>query len=599
MFFRLKPSGPRTYLQIVENRRADGAHRQHVLATLGRADDLAASGGLAALLASGARLCDQVMLLSALTKDAEGLRLSTRRIGGPLLSGRLWEETGCQGVIEDLLAGRGFAFEVERAIFASVPHRLFVSGSDRACERWLEDYIVVGTDGLALHHLYRAMAWLGEELDAADGGQAHATPFAPRCVKDQIEEALFERRRDLFSELSVVFLDTTSLRFEGAGGESLGQRGHSKDHRPDLMQLVLCVVIDAAGRPICTEIMPGNTADVRVLLPTVDRLRHRFAIGRVCVVADRGMISAATLEGLEQRGLEYILGARERTDRLVRAVVLADEGAFTPLLVERANGAGWRHASNQLFAKEVRHAGRRYIVCRNEAEAEKDRSDRQTIIAGLEQQLRRGDKAPIGFGACSEPAYRRYLRRVATPGPQGGKGKPGPAFEIDAGKLAEEARYDGIFVLRTNARITPLQAMLRYRELLEVETLFRKTKSVLRTRPIYHASDAAIRGHVFCSFLALVLQKELFERCRAAGFTPEWDDVLRDLDRLQQAEVTQGGKTWSVRTDVGATASALLRACGIAIPPRIQGIPPPAPAAASPPLAPKRRGRPRRGATRP
>ena len=154
-------------------------------------------------------------------------------------------------------------------------------------------------------------------------------------------------------------------------------------------------------------------------------------------------------------------------------------------------------------------------------------------------------------------------------------------------------------MLRTNARISPLQAVLRYRDLLRVEDLFRTAKALMRTRPIYHSSDAAIRGHVFCSFLALVLQKELYERCRAAGLTPEWDDVLRDLDRLQQAEVSQGGKTWKVRTDVGATASALLRACGIAIPPRIQGIPPPAPAAASPPPAPKRRGRPRRGATRP
>ena len=330
MFFRLKPSGPRTYLQIVENRREDGAHRRHVIATPGRADELAASGALASLLASGARLCDQVMLLSALERDAEGPRLSTRRIGGPLLFGRLWEQTGCGAVIKDLLAGRGFEFDVERAIFATVLHRLFVSGSDRACDKWMEDYAVPGTDGLALHGLYRAMAWLGEELDAAEGGQAHATSFAPRCVKDRVEEALFERRRDLFSELSVVFMDTTSLRFEGAGGETLGQRGHSKDHRPDLMQLILCVVIDAEGRPICTEIMPGNTADVRILIPTVDRLRHRFAIGRVCIVADRGMISAAIIEGLEQRGLEYILGARERSDRLVREVVLADDRAFTP-----------------------------------------------------------------------------------------------------------------------------------------------------------------------------------------------------------------------------------------------------------------------------
>ena len=560
MFFRLKPSGPRTYPQIVENRREDGVHRQHVIATIGRADDLAASGGLAALLASGARLCDQVMLLSALAADADGPRLSTRRVGGPLLFGRLWEETGCRAVIEGLLAGRGFEFGVERAIFATVLHRLFASGSDRACDKWIEDYAVPGVDGLALHHLYRAMAWLGEELDALYGGQAHATPFAPRCVKDQIEEALFARRRDLFSELSVVFMDTTSLSFEGAGGETLGQRGYSKDHRPDLMQLILCVVIDSEGRPVCTEIMPGNTADVSVLLPTIDRLRHRFAIGRVCVVADRGMISAATIEGLEERGLEYILGARERTDRMVRDVVLADDGPFTPLLIERANGA-----ETQLFAKEVRHAGQRYIVCRNEAEAEKDRADRQAIIAGLEQQLQRGDKALIG-----NSAYRRYLRRAAAPDAKGGKSKPGPAFEIDAGKLAEEARHDGIFVLRTNARVTPLQAMLGYRELLAVETLFRKAKGVLRTRPIYHASDAAIRGHVFCSFLALVLQKELYECCKAAGFTPEWGDVLRDLDRLQEVLLAKNGQQIRLRTPATGAVGPLFKAVGIALPPNIR-----------------------------
>ena len=149
------------------------------------------------------------------------------------------------------------------------------------------------------------------------------------------------------------------------------------------------------------------------------------------------MISEATLKGLDERGLEYVLGARGRTDRLVRDTVLADERVFTPLLVERANGAGWRHASNQLFAKEVRLEGRRYIVCRNEAEAERDRTDRQAIIAGLEQQLRKGDKSLIG-----NTAYRRYLRRTGQ-----AAGATGSAFEIDPGKLAEEAKYDGIFVL--------------------------------------------------------------------------------------------------------------------------------------------------------
>jgi hypothetical protein len=587
MFFRIKTSGPRAYLQIVENHREDGAHRQHVIATLGRVDELEAAGGLATLLASGARLCQQVMLLSALADDADGPRLSTRRIGAPTLFGRLWDETGCRAVIESLLAGRSFEFAVERAVFVTVLHRLMVSGSDRACDKWVEDYDIPGISGLALHHLYRAMAWLGEELPADQ--QAGATPFAPRCVKDLIEEALFSRRHDLFSELSVVFMDTTSLSFEGTGGETLGARGYSKDHRPDLMQMILCVVIDAEGTPVCSEMWPGNTADVSVLIPVIDRLRSRFAIGRVCVVADRGMISEAIITGLEERGLEYVLGVRERTDRIVRDLVLDDPRGFAPLLIERTNGA-----ETQLFAKEVRRAGRRYIVCRNEAEAEKDRADRQAIVSGLEQQLQKGDKALIG-----NSAWRRYLRRVRQ---KEGQDEAGAAFEIDPGKLAEEAKYDGIFVLRTNTdgRITALQAMLRYRDLLQVEQLFHSAKALMRTRPIYHSSDAAIRGHVFCSFLALVLRKELDARCRKAGIKPEWGDVLRDLDRLQQGEVAQGDKTWRVRTEAGAIASALLRACGIAVPPRIQGIPPPPGAAAavgsSPP---RRRGRPRRGATRP
>jgi transposase len=558
MFVVEKVARGHRYLYLVESVREDGRVRQRIIQPLGRKDLLAASGDLERLLESIARHSERAVILSEMAAGS----IACLRIGGPLLFGRLWEQTGCRAVIEALLAGRGFEFDVERAVFATVLHRLLVSGSDRACEKWMTGYAVAGVDGLALHHLYRAMAWLGEELDAADGGQQHATPFAPRCVKDQVEETLFERRRDLFSELSVVFLDTTSLRFEGAGGETLGRRGHSKDHRPDLMQMVLCAVLDAEGRPICTEIMPGNTADVRVLLPVVDRLRGRFAIGRVCIVADRGMISAATLAGLEQRSLEYILGARERTDRLVREVVLADQRAFTPLLVERANGA-----ETQLFAKEVRHEGRRYIVCRNEAEAEKDRADRQAIVAALEAQLRRGDKALVG-----NSAYRRYLRRAGGGTKDGAAGgKPDPAFEIDAGKLAEEAQYDGVFVLRTNARITPLQAMLRYRELLRVEDLFRRAKSVLRTRPIFHSSDAAIRGHVFCSFLALVLQDELLRRCRAAGLAAvEWADLIRDLDRLQEATVEKDGKRITTRTHVEGQVGRVFQAAGVALPPNLR-----------------------------
>jgi hypothetical protein len=576
MFFRLKKSGERAYVQIVENKRIDGAVRQSVIATLGRADELDASGALASLLASGAKLTDQVLLINALDEDADGaLSASAKRIGGPLLFGKIWERLGIGDVLGDLLKERAFEFAVERAVFVATLHRIFVSGSDRDCSAWMEDYDIAGSDGLDLHHFYRAMAWLGEEMEEKSEGA-----LAPRCVKDVIEEKLFDKRRDLFADLSAVFMDTTSLSFYGEGGETLGEHGYSKDYRPDLKQMILALIVDGNGRPICTEMWPGNTADVTTLLPVIDRLRQRFSIGRVCVVADRGMISAATIAGLEARKLEYILGARERSDAIVRKIVLENDAPFVPLLLERKTG------ETQLFVKQLTIEGKRYIVCRNEAEAEKDRKDREAIVAALDTQLKKGDKALIG-----NSAYRRYLRKSA-----GTKDKGDRAFEIDAGKLAEEARFDGIFVLRTNANVTPLQAVLRYRDLLQVENLFLRTKAIMRTRPIFHSSDAAIRGHVFCSFLALAMQKYLDDLSREAGVAPEWKVLLRDLDRLQQVRLQYRGADWLVRTDAAPTITALFRQAHVALPPRARQTAPPKPTA-SRKSTPKRRGRPRRSAT--
>jgi len=155
-------------------------------------------------------------------------------------------------------------------VFITVLHRLFAPGSDRQAERWKEDYRIEGNECIDLHHFYRAMGWLGQPLPASQ--QDDATPFVPRCTKDLVEEKLFARRRDPFTSLDLVFFDTTSIYFEGEGGDSIGQYGHSKDHRPDLKQMVVGVVLDHNGNPICSEMWPGNTADVTTLVPIIKRL---------------------------------------------------------------------------------------------------------------------------------------------------------------------------------------------------------------------------------------------------------------------------------------------------------------------------------------
>ena len=218
MFFRHKKSGERTYLQIVENRWQEGGSKQRVICTLGRLDELEASGQLERLISSGAKYSESMMVIDAHSRG-EAPVIAVRRIGPGLIFGRLWRETGIREVIEGFCAGRKFEFPVERAVFVTVLNRLFAAGSDRFCSKWVADYGISGADELDLHHLYRAMSWLGEELPEAQ--QAGRT-LSPRCIKDLIEEKLFFRSRDLFSSLDLVFFDTTSIYFEGEGGRDTG-----------------------------------------------------------------------------------------------------------------------------------------------------------------------------------------------------------------------------------------------------------------------------------------------------------------------------------------------------------------------------------------
>src|SRR5208283_436501 len=216
-------------------------------------------------------------------------------------------------------------------------------------------------------------------------------------------------------------------------------------------------------------------------------------------------------------------------------------------------------------AKAVKLAGRRYIpgskspgTCRNLDQMKKDAADRATVVAALERQLKKGDKSLVG-----NKGYRRFLAN-----PQGG------GFSIDRAKVDDDAKFDGVFVLQTNAHLSALEAMLVYKQLWTVERTFRTTKSLLETRPIYHKLDETIRGHVACSFLALVLKKELEDRLAAAGngACASWPDVIADLASLTETEVEQDGKRFLLRSAPRPAASLALSALGVALPPTLRVI---------------------------
>jgi hypothetical protein len=346
-------------------------------------------------------------------------------------------------VIQGLLKGRKFEFDVERAIFLTVLHRLFVSGSDRFCEKWRRGYGIQGVEGLSLHHLYRAMSFLGEEIEDQRG----ATSFTARRTKDLIEEGMFFERRDLVTALDLVFFDTTSIYFEGQGGEGLGAKGHSEDHRPDRNQMVVGVALDNRGKPVCCEMWPGNTTDVKSLIPVTDRIRSRFGVGRFCVVADRGMISADTLRELQDpaRNIRYILGARMRKVTEIKREVLSHPGRYREVRPE----SRVQKDPSPLRVKEVVLEGKRYIVCLNPRQAREDAQDRQAIVASLRDKLKSNPKGLIG-----NKGYRRYLKMDKE------------SVRIDQDKIEYESRFDGKWVLTTNtdlsARLWGLRSRPRF-----------------------------------------------------------------------------------------------------------------------------------------
>ena len=538
MFFRAKKvrSGDQVYeyLQLVTSERVDGRVRQRVLASLGRLDKLRAEGAIDRLADSLGRFTETVTVLDAL-RDGAVVVESCPEWGASLVFDRIWKNVGLADELNKLARNRGFGFDVERTCFAIALQRLVGprAGSDRAGARWLPDIRIEGlNDGAQpvepqLQHFYRSVAFLAEH-------------------KETIETALYCRGRDLFNRpVDVALFDTTSLYFEGEGPEELAARGHSKDGKPQCKQVVLGVVMSSDGRPLCTELWPGNTADAKTVVPVLDALKRRFAIRHVVVVTDRGMVSKANLEAISEAGYDYIVGCKLRSDKTVRDQVLARAGRYHEV---RPN----------LRVKQVNVDGVRYIVCHNPAEQERDRHKREAIIATLRDKIvGRTPKKLI-----SNRGYRRFV-----------KVEPGAGMQIDEDKLTRDARYDGKYVLRTTTDWDAADVALAYKSLWAVERLFRDFKGPLRTRPIYHRNADMVRGHVVGCFLGLYLAVELRKALDGLGDKAaevEWDALLGDLSALKAITLVLKGRRYLVRNELRGDDWLGFRAAGLKVPTRVQ-----------------------------
>jgi hypothetical protein len=521
MFIRVKRSVQNgvtyEYLQIAESYRINGKPRQRVLATLGRKSDVQTFANVDSLIRSLGNFSEKYRVIENVRSRNIAAR-SSKAWGPALIFRRLWEEQGMPEILGSLAKGRKFGFDVERVAFALALQRLCAPGSDLQGSGWLQMVEGEGFSSIALQHLYRTNAFLAE-------------------MREELEKALFARDRDLFTQtLDLVFLDTTSVFVYRPEESEWRKRGFSRDRRADLPQLVLAVAVDRKGWPVSWEVFPGNTADPAALKAMVGKMRRRFHIGRIVVVADRGMMSEKTVELLVSGDppMDFILGCRMRKQKEVSEEVLARAGRYQEI------------AAN-LKVKDVRVGEERYIVCLNEEEARKDEAAREAILERLHEKLSKGNTKSL----LSNRGYARYLKMSKE------------AVKINEEAVRSEARFDGKYVLRTNTNLETAEVARTYKSLWRVERTFRETKNTLEVRPIFHQNDETTIGHIVAGFLALRLEVDLQRRMEEKKISAPWENLMRDLTQVQAVRVELDGKSYILRTDLQGTAHAGFQAAGI------------------------------------
>ncbi|MGP0048970.1 MAG: IS1634 family transposase [Solirubrobacteraceae bacterium] len=554
------------YLALAQNERdpVTGVPRARIIHRFGRADQVDREA-LGRLVRSISRFLDPAEAVAA-TASGEVRIIESRTMGSAWVADRLWERLEIGKVIINSAAGRRFEAErVERAIFAMVSNRLSVRPLSKlaGCSWVAERAFIEGLAEVSDDECYRAMDFLHAALP-------------------ELQERVFFTVANLLDlEVDLLFFDTSSTYWEtdrlpdelqdedddddsaepGQDDPLLVESGrrryskHSKDHRPDLPQVVVGMAVTRTGIPVRVWTFPGNTSDQVIIRKVKDDLRG-WNLSRVIWVLDRGFSSERNRRYLQRGGGHYIVGEKLRSDSKEANAALARQGRYHTV-------------EGNLRVKQVRiddGTNRdRFVICHNPERAERDRTVREQILDRLRQEIHHADglqpsKRAELYGALStRPAYKRFLRRTPT-------GK----LRIDRAAVAREHKLDGKFLLRTSDEsLTPTDLADGYKALYEVERGWRDLKHTIDMRPAYHRREDRIQAHVQLCWLALLLM-----RVAETETDQTWRNLRNELDRMHLVTLATTEGTVSQRTELTASQRRVLTALKLPEPPRFYDFTP-------------------------
>jgi hypothetical protein len=534
------------YLQLAHNEwDAKAGHSVvRVLHSFGR-EDLIDRSAIERLIGSLERWLDPGAPPRPAAGTGPGLRfVESRPIGGAWALDGLWRALKIDRTLERLLEGRRLDPRAERVLFAMVANRALEPLSKLACSKWVSERGWI--DGLAEldeDACYRAMDWLLE-------------------VEDELAEQVYFETADLLNlEVDLLFFDTTSTYFEretpeqptvSEDGELLAPAfrvyGHSKDHRPDLPQVVIGMAVTRTGIPIRVWCWPGNSSDQELIRQVKDDLRA-WKLSRVVWVGDRGFQSEENRRYLQRAGGHYIFGEKLRGNDKEANTALGRQGRYHEI------------AENLRVKEVIIDDGTmrdRFVICHNPEEARRDQAVREQLLAQLTDAIASSDALTPEerhklYGRLStKRGLKRFIRTTKT-----------GLLRIDRGAVTAEAHLDGKFLLRTSDPTLSVEDIaLGYKQLLEIERAWRDMKSTLDLRPVHHRKEDRIRAHVLLCWLALLLIRT------AETHTSEtWRNLRDELKRLHLGTFAGPAGTSRQRTELTSYQQQILRQLGIEAPP--------------------------------
>jgi transposase len=539
------------YLQLAHNERNErGVPVARVIHSFGREDELDREA-LQRLVGSIQRFLGVEETLRA--SAPEGFRfMGAPEVGGPHVLDALWGELGIGRAISRVAGGGRGRSGVERAVFAMVCQRCLEPASKLEATRWVgRDVVIPGVEQVTDDELYRAM------------------DFLLACAERVQESVFFSVANLLNLEVDVIFFDTTSTYFEVDPDESedaseggLRRLGHSKDHRPDLPQVVIGLAVTREGIPVRVWVWPGNSND-QTLVEQVKADLAGWRLGRAIYVVDSGFSSQDNLRRLRTGGGHYIAGVKLRSGMPETEQALSRQGRYSTV-------------RDNLRVKEVKvgdgDAAVRYIVCHNPAEAERDRARRQQQLDRIETELARlakqrqaaksnDDREAHLRGECAlrdHPTLGRYLRQTNR------------RLTLDRAKIKAEERLEGKYLLTTSdPTLTAEDVAVGYKQLIEAERSFRDLKGTLLLRPVFHHRDDRIRAHVLICFLALVLVRLAETR---TGET--WRTIRAELGQIRQGHFQSADGEFTQTSELTPRQHALHTALATPEPPRLGRLTP-------------------------